>query len=179
MTQTEGQMVICPDCGYENIPGEDECEKCGQSLTDLTESEPASPLERGLVNDSIAALNPRPPFSVTSDTKIGDVLNMLVDNHIGCVLVVDDGELVGIFSERDVLVRLNTEASQLKEEPVSKFMTPSPGTLELGDKVAFAVHKMALGGYRHVPILVDGKPQGIISIRDFLNYATEKLLAEG
>jgi CBS domain-containing protein len=167
-------MAVCPDCGYDNIAGTDECEECGQSLTELSDVIPTSPLAKGLVNDSIDSLSPREPVAVSPDEKVGHVLDLLVDNHIGCVLVVDGDDLIGIFSERDALVRLNTEAEELKDRPIKEFMTDSPSTLQGHDTIAYAVHKMSLGGYRHIPILTNGKPTGVISIRDVLRYATER-----
>ena len=168
-------MAICPNCGRENIPGVDECEKCGQSLTEMSEYRPTLPLAKGLVDDPIATLQPRIPVAVSSTAHVGDVLNLMIDRRIGSVLVADGDNLLGIFSERDALVRLNTEAAKLKDRPISEFMTPSPTTLSLEASIAFAVHKMALGGYRHLPILTNGKPTGMISIRDVLRYMTEKL----
>jgi len=53
-------------------------------------------------------------------------------------------------------------------------MTPEPVTLELNDKIAFALHKMHVGGYRHLPIMDGGKLVGVISIRDILSYVTER-----
>ncbi len=171
-------MIVCPDCGHENILGADECEECRQSLSQLSSSVPASDIERSLLKDSIHVLAPRRPLTVTPTTPIGDVLHILVDESIGCVLVVEDEQIVGIFSERDALMRLNVSATELMDKPVSQFMTPSPETLEESDKIAFALHKMDLGGYRHVPILAGGKVTGVISIRDILRYLTEHVSVE-
>ena len=99
----------------------------------------------------------------------------MVDERIGCVMVVDGDKLVGIFSERDALMKLNTDASKFFSRPISQFMTLDPVTLETSDKIAFALHKMNVGGYRHVPILFDGKLAGVISIRDILRYLTERI----
>ena len=168
-------MVTCPECGFENIEGVDQCESCQQSLTSLSKHQPSTNLEQGLMKDPIKVLEPRTPVSVKPDEPVGQVLDLLIAKGIGCVLVVEDETLVGIFSERDVLLRLNINATELRDRPIREFMTETPGTLEMNDKIAFAVHKMALGGYRHVPILTAGRPTGIISIRDILRYATEKL----
>jgi len=168
-------MVICPDCGHENIAGADTCESCEQSLTALSKPQASTPLEKSVMRDRVEVLNPRTPVSVAPETPVGDVLDLLIDKKIGCVMVVQDDQLVGVFSERDALVRVNTEIDALADRPVSEFMTPSPDTLEINDKIAFAIHKMALGNYRHVPIVTDGKPTGMISIRDILRYTTEKL----
>ena len=171
-------MIVCPDCGHENIVGADTCEQCQQPLGALSKRAPTSAVERGLIKDPIAVLETNPAVAVAPDTPVGDVLKLLVDRSIGSVLVVENDQLVGIFSERDALMRLNVDAVQLADQPVSKFMTASPATLEATHKIAFALHRMDLGGYRHVPILTDGKPIGILSVRDILAYMTAKAVAE-
>jgi CBS domain-containing protein len=171
--------ILCPYCEAENIEGADECEACGEALTDLSVRVPASSVEADLLRDRIERLWPKSPCTVAPDTPVGDVLQKMVGETIGCVMVVDRGKLVGIFSERDALMKLNTDAPKMLARPISQFMTPDPVTLETGDKIAFALHKMNVGGYRHVPILFDGKLAGVISIRDILRYLTERIAAAG
>ena len=74
-------------------------------------------------------------------------------------------------------MKLNTDAPKFLERPISQFMTADPVTLETNDKIAFALHKMNVGGYRHIPILFDGKLAGVISIRDILRYLAERIAA--
>lgn len=172
-------MIVCPSCGFENIDGSDSCEKCQTALTFLSKPQPGSWIERSILKDRIEALIPRRPLVVAPDAKVSDVLKCLVDNHIGCVIVADGEKLVGIFSERDALMRLNTEFAELGDRPISEFMTSSPETVTLEDRIAFALHKMDLGGYRHIPVLKEGRITGVISIRDILRYISEDLLAPG
>ena len=106
------------------------------------------------------------------------VLQLLVAHAVGCAVVVEDGEPVGIFSERDALLRLNVDAAEHGDRPISDFMTPNPQTLDIENKIAFALQRMDAGGYRHVPIMTDGVVSGIISVRDVLNYLSEKLVAQ-
>lgn len=170
-------MIICPFCDAENIPGADECEACGQSLAELHLPEPATEVEQSLLKDRVVALVPKAPISVASDMAVRDVIKLLIEKRIGSVLVVDaEKKVVGIFSERDALMKLNTEAASLGDCPVSDFMTQNPRTLVGSAKIAFAVKEMDLGGYRHLPI-VDGaaNPTGIISVRDILRYLTDKM----
>jgi len=89
---------------------------------------------------------------------------------------MDDEELVGIFTERDALFRINTDADELGDRPIANYMTPSPQTLEITDKIAFALHRMDVGGYRHIPVLTDGRVSGVISVRDILRYISDHLL---
>ena len=167
----------CPFCGFPIIEGADVCEKCQQPLNYLSKPQPKSDLERSILKECIRALNPRAPVAVRPDMKVGDVLNLLVERSIGCVLVVQDAQIVGIFSERDALLKLNTWAANLRDRPISEFMTEAVQTLDVGDRIAFALHKMDLGGYRHIPILDQGQISGMISIRDILRYMTNTILS--
>lgn len=171
-------MIKCPYCGAENIEGVDHCQECGQSLSDLYIAIPRTEVERSLSMDRIAELDPNAPVTVPPSTPVGDVLNQMVSASIGCVMVVEDGSLVGIFSERDALMKLNDRAAELFDRPVSEFMTDTPQTLSSEDKIAFAVQRMDLGGYRHLPIVdEEGSTAGVISVRDILRYLTEKMSA--
>jgi len=168
-------MIACPFCGSENTEGSDLCDDCQHSLTDLSIPRPATSVERGLLKDRIRALDPKPPFTVAPETPIGEVLKSMIDESIGCVMIVEQGQLKGIFSERDALNKLNAEAKQYIDRPISSVMTPDPITLEAKNRIAFALHKMHVGGYRHLPIMTDGKLVGVISIRDILNYLSERI----
>ncbi len=171
--------MICPWCGADNLDGVDDCARCGQSLSDAHLPAPATVVERSLLADHVQVLDPQDPVVVAADTPIRDVLRAMVDGGTGCVVVADADRPVGIFSERDALVSLSTEASALGGRPVSGFMTAPPETLEPDAKVAFAVQRMAVGGYRHIPIVgAGGELAGIISVRDILRYLTERM-AEG
>ena len=131
------------------------------------------------MRDRIERLWPKTPSTVTSSTTVGEVLRKMVSETIGCVMIVDEGKLVGIFSERDALMKVHTQIDELGDRPVSEFMTASVETLLPSAKIAFAVHRMDLGGYRHVPIVDEnGVPTGMISVRDILSYLTERMIAD-
>ncbi|MCA9099844.1 MAG: CBS domain-containing protein [Pirellulales bacterium] len=169
-------MTVCPSCGQQNIAGVDVCEACGSSLAEVANAQPTSYEDAGVLGDPIRVLPPQSPTIVAPSAPIGDVLHVLVDNSVGCVLVVEDDEIVGIFSERDALMRLNVRYADLLDRPVSEFMTSSPETLKLDDKIAFALHRMDVGGYRHVPILDEHRIAGIVSVRDILGHLTRHVI---
>jgi CBS domain-containing protein len=167
-------MIICPYCDFENIPGADACEQCGGSLSSFHPPQPASEVERCLVKDRLHKLEPRTPIVVEPSMPVRQVLKMMVDYKIGCVLIVKDNRAVGIFTERDALLKLNEKAVELGGRPISEFMTANPQTLDTKAKIAFAVQRMDLGGFRHVPVVdEDGRVSGVISVRDILRYLTE------
>jgi len=168
-------MILCPYCDAEVMEGADTCDECHQPLTELSIRVPATSVEADLLRDRIERLWPKTPSTVPPDMPVGQVLKKMVDERIGCVMIVDQGQLVGIFSERDALMKLNVDAAKFMQKPISQFMTQRPVTLETSDKIAFALHKMNVGGYRHLPILFNGKLAGVISIRDILRYLTERI----
>jgi CBS domain-containing protein len=173
-------MLLCPACGAENIEGSDECDQCLAPLTHLSLPQAVSAVERGLLKDRIEVLKPRPPLMVGPETPIGEVLKRMVSDRLGCAVVVDDDRrLLGIFTERDALTRLNVDAAKMADKPVSSVMTTEPATLRARDKIAYALHRMHVGGFRHVPILDDHERLvGVISIRGILAYLTERHLAK-
>jgi len=162
----------CPDCGHANIDGADLCEGCLQPLADPDHH---SEFESCLLEHRIGALSPRAPVLVDAATPLREVLQALAGAGTGCVLVTADGAPVGIFSERDALLRVGAEHRALAGRPVREFMTPGPQTLEIDDPIAYALHRMDAGGYRHVPVTAGGRIAGVISIRDILRYLTENL----
>jgi CBS domain-containing protein len=173
-------MILCPYCDAENIEGADVCDECQLSLTDLSLRPPATDVERGLLRDRIASLKPNPPLAVGPSEPIGKVLRTMIDRGVGCIVVTEGGRLLGIFSERDALMRLNVDAAKMATRPVSEVMTVNPATLRTRDKIAFALHRMNVGGFRHVPILdEEDRLVGVISIRDILKYLTARRAVQG
>ncbi|MDA7977658.1 MAG: CBS domain-containing protein [Pirellulales bacterium] len=167
----------CPYCGYENIEGADTCEECQQSLVELSKPRAVSSVDRTLHRERLSRLENTNPITVTPDKTVGECLKLLVEKSIGVVLVVEGDQLVGIFSERDALMRLNSESAEHFDKPVADFMTPNPETLTPESKLAFALHKMDVGGYRHIPTVdEEGHVHGIVSVRDVLGRITEDLV---
>ncbi len=160
--------MICPHCAHDNIPGVDACEACGQPLSGLDLH--GSDLERAITEHPVRALVPRKPVTVAASMTVKDAIDAMVKHRIGCLLVEDDGKITGIFSERDVLNRVLPDRSALTA-PVADYMTPSPATVSRTDSIAYAMHSMSVGGYRHLPVAGDaGDAVGIISARDLLRY---------
>ncbi len=169
-------LLVCPYCDHDVIEGADECEACGQPLTEFNLPVPASPLERALLTDRIKLFQGRQPLIVSATISVREVLRLMVDNKVGCVAIVEKGKLAGIFTERDVLLKIGVRAAELGSHPVSEFMTAKVESLPPTAKIAFAVHRMDLGGYRHIPLTnPEGEPTGIFSVRDILAYLTRKL----
>jgi CBS domain-containing protein len=167
-------MLVCPYCGADDlIEGIDQCDVCEQPLTDQFIRLPASSVEAKLLRDRVRDLPSHKPIELGPDATVGQALKAMVEGGVGCVLIVVDGALAGIFSERDALMRLGPQGVMLHDKPLVKYMTPNPAVINADDKVAFAMHKMDLGGYRHLPVMDGDQAVSVISIRDILKYLTE------
>lgn len=160
--------MICPVCHFDNIAGSDECENCGADLR-------AAGLPAGaggdvgatLLADHLAELNPPRPVSVGPEDEVAAAVALMQEHGIGCVTVESD-RLVGILTERDVVLKL--AGRPLVGIRVRDVMTPDPVVLRGDDTVAVAIHKMAMGGFRHIPLVSGGKATGIVSARDLSHH---------
>lgn len=120
------------------------------------------------------------PVSVTD--SVARAAEVLRQNNAGCVLVVDGGVLRGIFTERDFMRRVVARGLSSSETTVTEVMTPNPESLLKIDEVAWAINKMAVGGYRNIPVVDrSGQPVGVVGafeVIDFLDEVLEDTLAE-
>lgn len=97
----------------------------------------------------------------------------MVQARTGCALVMREGDLVGIFTERDFASRVVAAGLDVAS-PVQRVMTPSPTTTTQQASVLDAIEKMESGGYRHLPVLDEkGEPMGVLSIKDIVHYLVE------
>lgn len=164
----------CPACDHANPPGADACERCQTALAALDAPAPQGPVETSLQTDPVSILDPRPPVTVPVEAELGQAIHAMIDQRVGAVLVTDPaGDLVGILTERDFLSKVAGEPGY-EQLPVARFMTAKPETVAPSDRLAFALAKMDAGGYRHLPVVSDGKPVGVISVRDVLRHLTAR-----
>lgn len=165
--------MICPTCGHDNLPGNEVCSNCEQALTPLDLPAPTDKVERALMENPVASLRPKPPITVHPTATVQEVIQIMLDRNIGAVLVVDEQDrLLGIFSERDLLKKIAGLHDDFTSLMVGTFMTPDPVTVTPRDPLNFALHRMDIGGYRHMPVVEKGKPIGVISVRDMLRHIT-------
>ena len=136
-------------------------------------------ITRGLLTTAIKHLNPRAAVSVEEGTSVSEAVAIMNREKIGGLLVVREGRLAGIFTERDVLTKIAGRGLDFTKIFVGHYMTPDPEALSPEHKVAYALNKMVVGGYRHVPI-VDGerRPVAVISVRDVVEFIVERFPAE-
>ncbi len=169
------QPLICPACGSENIVGVEQCGSCQQSLTELSLKKPRSSVEASLLRDVVGDLPVHAPLAVMPQDTVAAALSAMDAGRVGCVVVSEGDRMIGIFTERDALVRLSGDLAVQRAEPISKYMTAHPARIAASDKIAFAIHQMELGGYRHLPVMEGERCVSVISIRDILRYLTERI----
>ena len=105
-------------------------------------------------------------YTVTSDQTVLDALKLMADKNIGAVLVVDDGQLTGIFSERDYARKVILKHRSSGDTPISEVMTPDVITIEPNQRLEECMVIMSNKHIRHLPVVDNGELQGIISIND-------------
>ncbi len=160
--------MICPSCGFTNIQGTDECDNCGADLRNADIPEASSAFEATLVNVPLVAVKHHTPLTIAPSASAAEAVRHMQAANVGCLVVEDaDGTLSGILSERDLLLKLT---QGLEGVGVSDLMTSDPVVLRGDDSVAVAIHKMAVGGFRHIPLVADGHVTGIVSARDIFAY---------
>jgi len=164
--------MLCPECQYDNISGVDECANCGSALGSFDES--LSELELSITSEPVSSIPTHLPVTVAATDSARDAIACMNRLRIGCVLVEQDGAIVGIFTERDVLNRVTGNLAAL-DRAVSEVMTPNPETIHEDDTVAYALHAMSVQGYRHLPVANDsGQAISIISARDILHLLADR-----
>ena len=133
----------------------------------------ATTLAQSLRADSVSRLPLRPVCSVDVATPVDETIRCMVDRRIGCALVTENDQLVGIFTERDFVDRV-IKPQLDTAQPVGGVMTRSPKTINRSDSIQNAIEVMESGGYRHLPVLGDdAQPAGVLSVKDIVHYLVE------
>ncbi|MDT7040767.1 cyclic nucleotide-binding/CBS domain-containing protein [Candidatus Nitronereus thalassa] len=170
------KIILCPDCEKENLPGADLCESCSHDLTYLNRQRETAPIQKRIIQDSIALLSLRAPIVVQPQTILYEVLKKMREKTVGAVVIKEGQHITGIFTERDFLYRIALHNLDLKDIPIGEVMTPSPVLVNLSHSLAFALREMAMGRYRHLPVMDDqNQCVGILSADGILRYLIDHL----
>jgi CBS domain-containing protein len=112
------------------------------------------------------------------DTPVRQIAKLMADKNVGAVVVVDNDRLVGIFTERDVVFRVVARGLDTTTTTVGSVMTPAPETVDPNQSFGYALLVMQEHGFRHLPVIQDGKPIGIVSARSALDPSLEDFVSE-
>jgi CBS domain-containing protein len=136
-----------------------------------------------LLQEPVTLLPNRPPLVFAATDSVKDAMQAMQRRHRGCVVITADGAmrspLVGIFTERDILLKVIDCGRNPATLPLSDVMTTDPESLALDAKLAWALNMMSVGGFRHLPVTDDrGWPAFMISVRDIVEFLVESFPSE-
>ena len=123
-------------------------------------------------------LSSRSPVTANGEMSVAQAARLMKDRRVGAVLVMHQGRLAGIFTERDALFRVIAEGRDPAKTELHEVMTANPRTIEPDRPFGHALHMMHEGGFRHVPVVEGGAPLGVVSARDALGPELEAFLGE-
>ncbi len=126
----------------------------------------------GSVMDDEKVLIAPPEMSVI------DAATLMAKQNVGAVMIVEKGSLVGIFTERDAVFRVIAEGRDVRLTLLKEVMTPSPFAVDPDTAFGVALLVMHERGFRHVPVVSEGKPVGIVSARNALDPDLEEFTFE-
>jgi signal-transduction protein with cAMP-binding, CBS, and nucleotidyltransferase domain len=163
----------CPTCGFENLLGSDVCDNCGSDLAGHDTPQSPSTFRGQLLGEHLDALGIAAPEAIDIDGSVDEAIRRMHDKGVDCVLVTAAGRLVGIFTDRDAVVKVAGQT--VGTRAISTLMTRDPVVLRHTETIAVAINKMAVGGFRHIPIVEDGRPTGVVTARDVFRHLVESL----
>jgi CBS domain-containing protein len=118
------------------------------------------------------------PITAEVDMSVSEAARLMRERRVGALLVMREGRLAGIFTERDALFRVLAEGRDPANTRLEQVMSANPHTIAPDRPFGHALHLMHEGGFRHVPVVEDGKPVGVVSARDALGPELEAFLVE-
>jgi CBS domain-containing protein len=116
--------------------------------------------------------------SIEPEAKLSSAIKTLSERKIGAVLVMNEGRIEGILSERDIVRVLGERGAKVLDEPVSVVMTRKVVSCRPTDTVAAIMEIMTVGKFRHLPVLEGDKVAGLISIGDVVKWRVREYESE-
>jgi len=107
-------------------------------------------------------------LSAPATMSVREAAIRMCEQHVGAMLILEKGRLIGIFTERDILNRVIAKRLDPDSTPLAQVMTADPRTISADKPLAHALVMMDEGGYRHVPVMDNATPVGMVSARDAL-----------
>ena len=109
-------------------------------------------------------------FSVTASTSVLDALKLMTQKNISALLIMQEGQLLGIFTERDYARKIVLHGKASKDTPISEAMTPNPITVTLSDSIDLCMQMMTDKHIRHLPVVAENQAVGMVSIGDVVKF---------
>jgi CBS domain-containing protein len=120
--------------------------------------------------ETILAHKPGPIWSVSPDATVYDAIALMAEKNVGALLVMEDGKLVGIVSERDYSRKVMLKGKTSRNSYVHEIMTTELTTAHPRETVEECLHFMTDKHIRHLPVMADGELRGVVSIGDLVKH---------
>jgi CBS domain-containing protein len=128
---------------------------------------------RNLMIESVSRLQPTAAHIIGLRGSVAEGVDQLRRSRVGCLLVTEGRQLVGIFTERDLLKKILAPGLPL-DTRISAVMTANPVSVNVKDSIRIAVERMQTGGYRHLPVVDEANhPVGVLSAKRIVQYLVE------
>jgi CBS domain-containing protein len=122
----------------------------------------------------------QPAIILELSATVRDAVKAMQQAQMSCVLVVDQGRLAGIFTERDVVTKVVVQEIDVDHVQMQEVMHPHPDSLGMEDELVYALHQMSLGEYRPLPVVDDQRrPIALVSMQDIIGYLLALFPQEG
>ncbi|HKK52699.1 MAG TPA: CBS domain-containing protein [Myxococcota bacterium] len=139
--------------------------------------------DAALLQEPVTLLPSHPPLVFGGSDTVKDAMQAMQQRHRGCVLITADGSLrshlIGIFTERDILLKVIDCGRNPATLPLADVMTTEPESLGLEARLAWVLNMMSVGGFRHLPVTDErGWPVFILSVRDIVEFLVDSFPSE-
>jgi CBS domain-containing protein len=131
---------------------------------------PAVRIDQAVMRRPLSSLELTTIHSISPDETMDVAAQTLRRQKVDFLEVVENGQLIGVLSVRDIVARVGPDYHEKLRRPVREFMTPRPETLPPDAPISFALNMMDVGGYRHVPVVQGGRLLGVVSSGDVIRY---------
>jgi CBS domain-containing protein len=123
-------------------------------------------------------MQPERALCLSPETSVGKAATVMAEMKVGAVMVVEQERLIGIFTERDALFRVVAAGLDASTTQLRQVMTADPRTVGPTKSYGYALVMMQENGFRHAPVVDNGKPIGIVSSRNAMDPELEEFVAE-
>jgi CBS domain-containing protein len=125
-----------------------------------------------------SVMDKKKTLTAPPETTVGEAAELMAKKNVGAVMVVEKERLIGIFTERDAVFRVIAVGLDPRATRLADVMTKSPQTIDPDKSFGYALLMMHENGFRHVPVIKNGKPIGIVSARNALDPDLDEFTCE-
>ena len=121
----------------------------------------------------------QPVVTLDLQATVRDALAAMQQARTSCVLIVDQGQLAGVFTEHDVVTTVAVQERDLDRVAVREVMQPDPDCLGMDDELVYALHQMSVGNSSHIPVIdAQRRPLAVVSLRAIVDDLVESFPQE-